>query len=420
MIHSLEIDAIRIQSDLDELSKISDSDFPCVTRILWTDKDMLARAWLKRKMEEAGLVVREDAIGNIFGRLQADAPESSAIATGSHNDAIPFSGMYDGTVGVLGGLEALRSIRKHLQKTGQQLAKSIDLIMFTAEEPTRFGIGCLGSRLMAGTLSPEQAHALRDSNGQSLETIRSKAQYEGDLSNVQLEKNCYDAFVELHIEQGPLLEQRGLQIGIVTAIAAPSSLRVKYEGPGGHAGAVLMKDRRDPLLPAAKLILEVHDAAHEIGGEDTVATTGVVKVHPGAINSIPREVIVEMDIRDIDLERRTRVLQRVEAKAFALGKDASIPTTLEWINADPPATCDSRIVDTIQSVCDTYQFTSQKMISRAYHDSLFMAQICPTAMIFIPCRDGISHRPEEYASIEAIEVGAKTLASTLLELALIL
>ena len=417
MIHLLEIDTNRIQTDLDELSRISDSELPCVTRILWTAKDMLARAWLKTKMEEAGLVVREDAVGNIFGRLQAVAPESPVVGTGSHNDAIPFSGMYDGTVGVLGGLEALRAIRKYLKETSKTLAKSIDLIMFTAEEPTRFGIGCLGSRLMAGTLSPQQAKALRDSEGEPLESIRSKAHYTGDLSSVQLKKNCYDAFVELHIEQGPLLEKAGLQIGIVTAIAAPSSLRVKYEGPGGHAGAVLMKDRRDPLIPAAKLILEVHNAAHEIGGEDTVATVGVVKVHPGAINSIPREVIVEMDIRDVDLERRGRVLKRVEAAAYALGEAASTPAQLEWINADPPATCDSTIVDTIQSVCETHKFTSQKMISRAYHDSLFMAQICPTAMIFIPCREGISHRPEEYSSPEAIEVGVRTLAATLLKLA---
>jgi len=136
VIHSLEIDAGRIQSDLNELSRISDCELPCVTRILWTEKDLEARVWLKRKMEDAGLIVREDAVGNIFGRLQADANDAAAIATGSHNDAIPFSGMYDGTVGVLGGLEVLRAIAEYLVKSGSSLSKSIDLIMFTAEEPT--------------------------------------------------------------------------------------------------------------------------------------------------------------------------------------------------------------------------------------------------------------------------------------------
>ena len=417
MIHSLEIDAVRIQSDLEELSRISDCELPCVTRILWTEKDMEARSWLKRKMEDAGLVVREDAVGNIFGRLQSETNDDAAIATGSHIDAIPYSGMYDGTVGVLGGLEALRAIGEYLAKSGSSLAKSIDLIMFTAEEPTRFGIGCLGSRLMAGTLLPEQAILLKDSAGEGLDSIRNRANYVGDMADVQLKKNCYDAFVELHIEQGPLLETTGVQIGIVTAIAAPSSLRVKYEGPGGHAGAVLMKDRSDPLIPAAKLILEIQDAALELGGDDTVATTGVIKVHPGAINSIPREVVLEIDIRDIDLERRGRVLARVQEKARAFGDAAKTPAHIEWINADPPATCDSKILDTIQKVCDKFELTSQKMISRAYHDSLFMAQICPTAMIFIPCRNGISHRPEEYASPESIEVGVRTLAATLLDLA---
>ena len=346
-------------------------------------------------------------------RILSQDESLPAVATGSHTDAIPNAGLYDGTVGVLGGLEAIRA----LQRGGVQPRRSIELIMFTSEEPTRYGVGCLGSRLMSGVITAEVASKFIDSDGVSFGQLCDRAGGAGGLSGVQLKPGAYKAFVELHIEQGPLLEQAGLPIGVVTAIAAPASLRVTYEGSGGHAGAVLMADRRDALLPAAKLAVAVDSAARTLGGADTVATTGVLDLFPRAINSIPNLTYLEIDVRDIDQERRDRVLNHICDQAKALGEEHHQRTTVELINADPPATCSPEIVAAIESASAAANQKSQRMISRAYHDSLFIAQICPTAMIFIPCRNGYSHRPDEYASPEAIAAGVEVLAGTLARLA---
>lgn len=321
--------------------------------------------------------------------------------------------MYDGTVGVLGGLEAIRA----LQTAGWRPRRSIDVIMFTSEEPTRYGVGCLGSRLMSGRLAPTDAGKFVDEQGVTFEALRTKVGIGGELSDVRLADDAYHAFVELHIEQGPLLEQASLPIGVVTHIAAPAALRVEYQGVGGHAGAVLMEGRRDALLPAAELALAVRQAADELGGADTVATTGVLRVHPGAVNSIPSRTELEIDIRDIDEPRRDRVLQRVTEVAKSLGDRHQTPATVELVNADPPATCAAGIVAAVEQSAEAAGLAYQRMISRAYHDSLFMAQVAPTGMIFIPCRNGVSHRPDEYASPEAIAAGIQVLAGALQQLA---
>jgi hydantoinase/carbamoylase family amidase len=407
------VDIAKLSTELDRLAKFSDAPAPGVTRVMLSDTDLAARKWLMDLFTGAGLIVRVDAAGNIFARWIGSDAKLSAVATGSHTDAIPHAGMYDGTVGVLGGLEAIRS----LQRVGFRLKRSIELIMFTSEEPTRYGVGCLGSRLMSGVMSADKAAKLKDSDGVAFGDFYHRAGAEGGLSDVRLERGHYHAFAELHIEQGPLLEKAGLPIGVVTAIAAPAALRVTYEGSGGHAGAVLMADRRDALLPAAKLALVIDEAARTLGGRDTVATTGVLDVHPRAINSIPSKTYLEIDVRDIDAARRDKVLERIRVRAKELGDEHHQTTTIEMINADPPATCDPNIVAAIEAACNEAELKSQRMISRAYHDSLFMAQICPTAMIFIPCRNGYSHRPDEYASPEAIEAGVRVLAGTLKRLA---
>jgi len=381
--------------------------------VLFTEPDLAARKYLASLFADAGLTIRQDAVGNLFARWEGREPTLAHVATGSHTDAIPYSGKFDGTVGVLGGLEAIRT----LERAGFRPRRSIELIMFTSEEPTRFAYGCLGSRLLGGQLPPDAAAKLKDEGGATLEKVRRAAGCTGSLGDVKLPKEAYSAFVELHIEQGPLLERAGLPIGVVTAIAAPAALRVRYQGPGGHAGAVLMPDRADPLLAGAKLALEVEAAALELGGADTVGTVGVLDVHPRSVNSIPRDVLVEIDVRDIDGARRDRVLERIRQRAEKFGADRRTPATVELINADPPATCDPEIIEVIERSARDAGLACQRMISRAYHDSLFMSLVCPVSMIFIPCRDGVSHRPEEYASPQAIRDGVEVLARTLARLA---
>jgi N-carbamoyl-L-amino-acid hydrolase len=409
----VDVDIDRLMGELDHLARISDSLPPAVTRVLFTDTDLRARQFLKGQCTKAGLGVRVDALGNIFARWDGTEPEWPAVGTGSHIDAIPHSGRYDGTVGVFGGLETIRA----LEAAGTKPRRSIELLMFTSEEPTRFGVGCIGSRALSGALAPEKLAELRDSEGQRLDDVRQEIGLGGPLADVRLGGDHYAAFVELHIEQGPILERENIPIGVVTAIAAPAALRVRVEGEGGHAGTVLMPDRKDALCAAAEMVLAVEAAAKATGSTDTVATTGLCRVHPGASNSIPSTVTLEIDVRDIELERRdrvVRVLQTVIAQRAAIRR---VRADVELLNADPPATMAESIIMAAGSACRELGLENKRMVSRAYHDSLFMAQVCPTGMIFIPCRGGVSHRPDEYASPEAIRFGVEVLARTLATLA---
>ena len=380
-----------------------------VTRIVFTERDREARAWLAEQTEAAGLTIRTDAVGNTFFRWQGSEPDLPAIATGSHIDAIPNAGMYDGTVGVLGGLEAIRA----LQGSGFVPKRSIELILFTSEEPTRFGIGCLGSRVMGGVLSTQSAERLRDKDDKTIDEVRSAAGFRAPLADAKLPRGHYAHFVELHIEQGPILEREGLDIGIVTAIAAPASSRITIQGEGGHAGAMLMPIRKDALAAASEVILAVEAAALATGAIDTVATVGMCDVFPGAVNSVPSRVRLSLDVRDIDEARRDKVLSDIQQACEATAAKRHAIITTEVINSDAPASCSPQILDAIEAACNSEHAKSQRMVSRAYHDSLFMARICPIAMIFIPCRGGVSHRPDEFSTPESIALGTRILAKTL-------
>jgi len=403
----------RLISELNALAKISAADPPVVTRVVFSEADLRARAYVKGLCREAGLDVHEDAIGNTFARWQGAEPNLAPIGTGSHIDAIPNAGLYDGSVGVLGGLEAIRV----LQQLGFKPRRSIELVIFTAEEPTRFGIGCLGSRMMAGVLSPSQANALRDKEGRNLEDLRREAGFNGALDSVQLSAGRFHQFVEMHIEQGPILEQEGIDIGLVTHIAAPASMRILIEGEGGHAGGRLMPGRKDALAAGAELILALESAATSTGAIDSVGTVGVCEVFPGAVNSIPSRVRLETDIRDIDAARRDRVIENLRSACEQVATRRGVSIQTEMINADPPATCDPSILHAMEQAAQGAGKSSKRMVSRAYHDSLFMARITPVAMLFIPCRGGVSHRPDEYASPVWIGSGVHVLARTLAALA---
>lgn len=402
-----------ISAELEILAGFSESEPPGVTRIVFSQADREARTWLKALLSDAGLLVREDAVGNTFARWIGTEPDLPAVATGSHIDAIPCSGKYDGTVGVLGGLEAIRMLRA----SGFVPRRSIELIVFTSEEPTRFGIGCLGSRLLSGVLSADKAALLRDGEGRSLDDLRRAAGFGGEIGDVRLDPDAYSAFVELHIEQGPILEREQAPIGIVTSIAAPATLRVRIEGEGGHAGAVLMPVRRDAFLAAAEIALAVERAALASGSVDTVATTGICVIRPGAVNSIPSSAVLEIDVRDTDEARRDSALQRIRDACATVAKKRRVQISVDVLNADKPATCDPRVIACLEQACNGSSVPYLRMVSRAYHDSSFMARIAPTAMLFIPCRNGVSHRPDEYSSPEQIAVGVKILAGALAELA---
>ncbi|MBV8629661.1 MAG: M20 family metallo-hydrolase, partial [Silvibacterium sp.] len=372
----IEIDQQRLNNKIDELAGFSDAEAPAVTRVVFTEQDLRARAWLKKRFVDAGLMIREDAVGNTFARWQGTNPDLPAVATGSHVDAIPHAGKYDGVVGVLGGLEAIRA----LQRAGFTPERSIELILFTSEEPTRFGLGCLGSRLMSGTLSPDVAAALRDAEGETLDTVRQQSGFTGPLDSVRVAPGSYSAFVELHIEQGPILdqqkrEQEGIPLGLVTHIAAPASFRINIEGEGGHAGGRLMPGRRDALCAAAEMILAVEGAALGSGAVDTVGTVGICQVHPGAVNSIPSRVQLSLDLRDTDAARRDRVQAALQETIDEIATRRGVSVKIETINSDPPAESSPEILSALTAACESEGIACRRMVSRAYHDSSFMSQI---------------------------------------------
>jgi ureidoglycolate amidohydrolase len=408
----MQINRDRLIGDLETLASFSDYTPPGISRLVFADADQRSRVWLKSQCSDTGLAVREDAVGNMFARWVGARPELAAVGTGSHIDAIPHSGKFDGTVGVLGGLEAIRA----LQQSGFQPQRSIELLLFTSEEPTRFGLGCLGSRMLSGGLNNDADTRLKDAEGNTLAQLRTAAGFQGSLDQVRLPDGYYSAFVELHIEQGPLLEKEGLPVGIVTSIAAPAALRILIEGEGGHAGGVLMPDRKDAFCAAAEIVLAVEERARATGSIDTCGTIGKCQIYPGAVNSIPSRVEMDVDIRDTDEQRRNRVLREIEHACAQVAARRKLQVRVTPINADAPATCSPRVINALVESAEENGLPYKKMVSRAYHDSLFMARIAPVGMVFIPCRGGVSHRPDEYSAPQEIETGAKVLAATLARL----
>ncbi len=247
--------------------------------------------------------------------------------------------------------------------------------------------------------------------------MRAAAGFAGPLSGVRLPKGHYHGWIELHIEQGPLLEREKIPLGLVTSIAAPAGYRFTIGGFGGHAGALLMPDRKDALCAAAEVILSLERHVLGTGAIDTVGTVGTCEVYPGAVNSVPSRVVLQVDLRDTNPERREGVIEAVRQDCEEIRRRRGVTIAEELVNADAPADCSPHIVETLEAICTESGLAYKKMVSRAYHDSLFLAQIAPIAMIFIPCRLGVSHKPDEYATTEDIARGTEVLAEALAKLA---
>ncbi|CDF39769.1 unnamed protein product [Chondrus crispus] len=391
-----KINLERVLSELKTLATHSDLTPPAVQRVVYTSSDLSARTYLQRIISEANLAIHEDVVGNLFAVWRgSSSSQSRAVATGSHIDAIPHSGMYDGVLGVLGGLEAIRS----LKEAGFTPSRDVHLIMFTSEEPTRFGIGCLGSRVLSAELPHEYMYKLVDSNGTTLDEARKAAGFTKELSEAILPDDTYSAFVELHIEQADSLERSSTHIGAVTSIAAPAQAAVRFSGSGGHAGALPMAERHDPGLAGAELALEVEKAALDGQSNYSVATTGRFEVFPGAVNSVPRTATLELDVRNVELEERNEMLTRIRDSATKIAERRGVRLEFNVTNADAPADCNKHIVEMVAQAAQESGLSYSRLVSRAYHDSLFMARKFPTGMIFVPCRGGVSHRPDDLERI---------------------
>jgi ureidoglycolate amidohydrolase len=384
-----------------------------LTREVYTPEYSQAVAFVSRRMADAGLEVREDVAGNLFGTWPGLEPELPEVWTGSHFDTTLNAGAYDGVLGVLGAVSAIELMRE----LGVTPRRTIEVIGFAGEEP-RFGAGCIGSRAMVGSLSREEMDLMVDRHGISIaEAMRSVGLDPDRIEEAQFDPELVAAFVELHIEQGAQLEQLGIPVGVVERIAAPHQLRLTLIGKARHAGSTPMALRRDALAGAAEVVLAVERLARDSDSGSTVGTVGVLDVSPGAVNVIPGQVTLDIDVRDVLLDAREQVIDSLREEIDEIAARRELDAELRQMVFDLPAPCDLRIVSTVRLACEELGTPYLEMASGAYHDAMVLGAKVPIGMIFVPSRDGLSHHPDEFTEPEQLDLGVAVLAGTLTRLA---
>jgi hydantoinase/carbamoylase family amidase len=405
-----QIPTLTVNDQIDELAEINtDPDAGGITREVFTADYMRANDYVCALMEQAGLAVTVDSFGNLYGQLEGSDPAAAAILTGSHIDTTLNAGRYDGVLGVLGAVEAVR----RLLADGWQPRRSLEVVCFAGEEP-RFGSGCIGSRVMLGSLERPELDTMRDRFGISIaEAMRAVGLDPERVGEARLDPARIGAFVELHIEQGNVLETAGIPVGVVTHIAAPHDLLVTLTGFAAHAGATPMGARRDALAGAAELVVELERLATGSCSGSTVGTVGMIDARPGAINVIPGEVELHVDIRDHDLKARTAVVNAFLSAVQTVTGRRGLAYDVKTITRDEPAACSELVVDAARAACRELEIEFTEIVSGAYHDAMVLGAQVPIGMIFVPSAGGISHSPHEYTGPEEIERGVQVLARTL-------
>lgn len=403
----MKINAQRLMERIQHLMQFGTTAEGGVTRYALSPEEKAATTMVARWMEEAGLQVRYDAAGNLYGRLPG-RQQGPAVLTGSHLDSVPNGGHYDGPAGVLCALEAVQALRE----AGFVPEYPVEVVSFQGEEGSRFPSGLLGSSLVAGTFH-EDLDRLIDRNGVSLR--QAMVAYGADpdrLHEVKAVPGSYRYYVELHIEQSGLLESRGLSCGVVTGIAGLQQMRGVIVGRAEHAGACPMELRKDPLPAAAEVILAVERAARE-SDPATRATVGYVKPFPGATNVIPARVEMTFDVRDLDRTRRDACVDRVRSEFNAILERRGLTGETTLQHEAPPTICDRTIMAATESAAAEAGIPVMRLPSGAVHDASNIARLCPVGMIFLRSKDGLSHTPREYTSPEDLGDGAQLLLGTL-------
>lgn len=400
----------RLLADLDRLAGFGADPGGGVTRIAFSEAERAAADWLRRRMREAGLVARIDAAGNVIGRL---GPEDwPAVVCGSHIDSVPNGGRLDGALGVLAGLEAARGVAER----GLPGGTALEIVAFSDEEGAHLSL--LGARAFVGdpTLAADIA-AARGRDGRPLaETLRGAGLDPDRLDVAARKPGEIAAYLELHIEQGPVLEHLNVPIGIVDSIVGVRTGAFVFEGAAAHAGTTPFALRRDALRAAAETIAEALDTAETDGGGDLRLTYGRLEIAPGAANVVPARVRLTEEIRagsDAAIEATHR---RTLAIAEAAGARHGVMPSYRQIGADPPAAMAPRVIAAIEAACADLGVASHRTPSGAGHDAQMLATLCDAGMIFVPSRGGVSHTPDEATDPDDIALGAEVLSATLARL----
>ncbi|MGH7832728.1 MAG: M20 family metallo-hydrolase, partial [Candidatus Binatia bacterium] len=404
---SVAINKRRLLRDLNAISRIGLGDHGSVTRLVFSIKELRSRQLLIHLMRQAGLDIRIDRIGNIFGRLNGRDRKAPAVLAGSHLDTVPHGGKFDGTMGVIGALEALRTLKENKIP----LDSPVELVCFIGEESSRFGYSTLGSSLVAGEVHPGDLSNAVDAQGAKLEDILSSLGINrSNLADLKREPSTVKAYLELHIEQGPILEAKNKSLGVVTAIAAPTRFKVVFSGQADHSGTTPMEMRKDALAAGAEVITAVETICRRFSHVDkgrVVGTVGAMKIEPGVINAIPGKAELSVDIRSISADSKRRVVRLVKAKIAEIARRRNISVEILPIRDETPVPMDKSLIKVLKECCEARRVPYEIMPSGAGHDAMQMAKIAPAGMLFIPSRRGISHSPEEWSDPEHICLGTQ-------------
>lgn len=386
-----------------------------INRLAFTDADWAGRQYIIDRMTDAGLSVEIDDFGNVIGYKIGKKPDLPAVMVGSHTDSVPNGGNYDGVVGVLSAIEVIRS----MIDDGYEHDHTIAVVDFMCEESGRFGNNAtLGSKAMRGELTLQDLHHLVDKQGISLYEALKGRNLNPDGIETMAYKRPVKSFTEIHIEQGKVLEHEQKTIGIVTGIAAPERFYVTIRGNADHSGATPMNLRHDALCGASKIILGIEEIASMQEEPPVVGTVGVVEVTPGAMNVIPGAVKLGVDIRSISKVARNSVVTLVKEFIDITAEKRGLSYTIETIAQDHPVEMHPAMIREIEEAVKSVGVEYMTIPSGAGHDAMHWAEVVPTGMIFIPCRDGISHNPAEFAEMDDIVTGAAVLDKVLRKLSL--
>jgi allantoate deiminase len=398
----------RLMEDLGGLREFSTSDAEGVTRLAWSTDLESALDWCASLMEEAGLDVERDGAGNLIGRWQGGS--GPAVLAGSHLDTVPSGGAFDGALGVLGAIDAVRE----LKAAGLRPERSIWVAAFMDEEGVRFGASMLGSRAFAGEDIVELGDRA-DANGITVrEAMAAVGRDFSDALNARAVERV-GAYIELHVEQGPVLERHGADLGVVTAITGMAGLRLRFEGRPRHAGSTPMDERRDALVGAARFVTGLRDRAREDG--ELRATVGALDVSPGASNVIPGEVALSVDLRSTTSSELDMAISLVRELAAEIASEEGLGHELIELYRHSPLPMDDELIELLEASASEAGATTMRLQSGAAHDASVIGRHVPAAMLFVPSHDGISHAPDEHSEGPACELGARALAIALHRLA---
>ena len=403
----------RLVKDFDAMAQLT-APGEGINRLAFTDADWKGRQYIIDCMTDVGLSVEIDDFGNVIGYKIGKKPDLPVVMVGSHTDSVPNGGNYDGVVGVLSAIEVIRS----MIDDGYEHDHTIAVVSFMCEESGRFGNATLGSKAMRGELTVQDLHRLVDKQGISLYEALKGRNLNPDGIETMAYKRPVKSFTEIHIEQGKVLEHEQKTIGIVTGIAAPERFYVTIRGNADHSGATPMNLRHDALCGASKIILGIEEIASMQEEPPVVGTVGVVEVTPGAMNVIPGAVKLGVDIRSISKVARNSVVTLVKEFIDITAEKRGLSYTIETIAQDHPVEMHPAMIREIEEAVKSVGVEYMTIPSGAGHDAMHWAEVVPTGMIFIPCRDGISHNPAEFAEMDDIVTGAAVLDKVLRKLSL--